>query len=323
MYIEFLLIVVGFFLLIKGADLLVTGTSNIAKRFNIPEIIIGLTIVSIGTSVPELFVSLKSALNGYSDMALGNVIGSNITNLLLILGTAAIIRPIEFNRQARLIELPLCLIITIIFALMCNIGTGISRIDAIVLVFILLAYIVYLSIMAIKGNEFDHEGGPFKFSFRSIHKNFDKKVFKDILFTVIGILGLKFGGDFVVNNAVSVAEYFKLSEKIISITILAVGTSLPELVTSVSAAIKGKSDIAIGNIIGSNIFNILLIIGMSSLISPIIFNISYNIDLIILTIAMLFLALFPYLPPKNEVSRSNGIAYVIMYVLYLVSIFIW
>ena len=211
----------------------------------------------------------------------------------------------------------------IIFALMCNIGTGISRIDAIVLVFILLAYIVYLSIMAIKGNEFDHEGGPFKFSFRSLHKNFDKKVFKDILFTVIGILGLKFGGDFVVNNAVSVAEYFKLSEKIISVTILAVGTSLPELVTSVSAAIKGKSDIAIGNIIGSNIFNILLIIGMSSLISPITFNISYNIDLVILTIAMLFLSLFPYIPPKNEVSRSNGIAYVIMYVLYLVSIFIW
>ena len=121
MYIEFLLIVVVFFLLIKGADLLVIGTSNIAKRFNIPEIIIGLTIVSIGTSVPELFVSLKSALNGYSDMALGNVIGSNITNLLLILGTAAIIKPIEFNRQARLIELPLCLIITIIFLGLCYI----------------------------------------------------------------------------------------------------------------------------------------------------------------------------------------------------------
>lgn len=320
MYIEFLLIVVGFFLLIKGADLLVTGTSNIAKRFNIPEIIIGLTIVSIGTSVPELFVSLKSALNGYSDMALGNVIGSNITNLLLILGTSAIIKPIEFNRQARLIELPLCLIITIIFALMCNIGSGISRIDAIILMFMLIGYIVYLSIMAIKGNEFDGEHKLFHLGFR---KNFDRRVIKDIIFTIFGIVGLKFGGDFVVNNAVSVAEYFKLSEKIISVTILAVGTSLPELVTSVSAAIKGKSDIAIGNIIGSNIFNILLIIGMSSMISPITFNASYNIDLIILTIAMLFLALFPYLPPKNEVSRSNGIVYVVMYALYLVSIFIW
>ena len=320
MYIEFLLIVVGFFLLIKGADLLVTGTSNIAKRFNIPEIIIGLTIVSIGTSVPELFVSLKSALNGYSDMALGNVIGSNITNLLLILGTSAIIKPIEFNRQARLIELPLCLIITIIFALMCNIGSGISRIDAIILMFMLIGYIVYLSIMAIKGNEFDGEHKLFQLGFR---KNFDRRVIKDIIFTILGIVGLKFGGDFVVNNAVSVAEYFKLSEKIISVTILAVGTSLPEFVTSVSAAIKGKSDIAIGNIIGSNIFNILLIIGMSSMISPITFNVSYNIDLIILTIAMLFLALFPYLPPKNEVSRSNGIVYVVMYALYLVSIFIW
>lgn len=322
MYIEFLLIVVGFFLLIKGADLLVTGTSNIAKRFNIPEIIIGLTIVSIGTSVPELFVSLKSALNGYSDMALGNVIGSNITNLLLILGMAAIIKPIEFNRQARLIELPLCLIITIIFALMCNIGTGISRIDAIVLVFILLAYIVYLSIMAIKGNEFDHEGGPFKFSFRSLHKNFDKKVFKDILFTVIGILGLKFGGDFVVNNAVSVAEYFKLSEKIISVTILAVGTSLPELVTSVSAAIKGKSDIAIGNIIGSNIFNMTFIIGIASLIKPITYNISYNTDLLILFAATVLLFLFQYIPPKKMMSRRNGFMYLICYILYMIKVFV-
>ena len=150
----------------------------------------------------------------------------------------------------------------------------------------------------------------------------NNSIIKNIVLILIGIIGLKFGGDFVVNNSVKIAEYFNLSEKVISLTILAIGTSLPELVTSITAAIKGNSDIAIGNIIGSNIFNILLIIGVSAFNHPIMYNISYNFDIIVLFVATIILALFPIIPPKNEMSRANGVVYVLLYALYMVKLFL-
>ena len=250
MILSSILIVIGFVLLIVGADLLVDGASGIAKNFHIPEIIIGLTIVSIGTSMPELFVSITSALDGYSDMAIGNIVGSNLSNLLLILGLSATIKPVFFQKETRIYEIPMCLFVTGLLMYFCNTGTGISR------------------------------------------------------------------------HAVDIANYFNLSEKLISLTILAVGTSLPELVTSVTAAIKGNSDIAIGNIIGSNIFNILLIIGTSAFITPITYNITYNFDFTVLLVSSIILALFPFIPPKNEMSRMNGIVYLLIYAGYMAILFI-
>lgn len=309
------LIVLGFILLIKGADLLVEGASNVAKKFHIPEIIIGLTIVSIGTSLPELFVSVKSAIEGFPDMAIGNVVGSNIANLLLILGTSAIIKTVAFKRETRLIEIPICLAVSIIFMVLCNVGQDVTRIDAIILVALFIAFIIYTIVMAAKGEEFDKEDEE------EIQEEKDTgSTIKNILYIILGIALLKFGGDFTVDNAVNVANFFGLSEKLISVTILAVGTSLPEFVTSVSAAIKGKSDIAIGNIIGSNIFNMLLIIGVSALIKPIIYNVSYNIDMIFVLVATAVLALFPVIPPKNKMSRGNGIVYVVLYGVYLATL---
>lgn len=322
MIVSVILIIVGFVLLIKGADFLVDGSSNVAKKFHIPEIIIGLTIISIGTSMPELFVSIKSALEGYSDMSLGNVIGSNICNLLLILGLSTMIRRIDFKRETRLIEVPMCLFITIVFMIICNIGQDVSRIDAVILTSLFILFIAYTIFMALKGEKFDKEDDNVDEEKNKIEENKQTSTLKDIIWIILGIIALKIGGDLTVDNAVNVAEHFKLSEKIISVTILAIGTSLPEMVTSVSAAIKGKSDIAIGNILGSNIFNMLFIIGTSALIKPITYNISYNKDLIILTIATIILALFPLIPPKNKMSRRNGWLYFIMYIAYMVSLFI-
>lgn len=320
MAISVILIILGFILLIKGADFLVDGSSSVAKKFHIPEIVIGLTIISIGTSMPELFVSIKSALEGHSDMSLGNVIGSNICNLLLILGLSTMIRRIDFKRETRLIEVPMCLAVTVIFMIICNLGLGISRIDAIILTVLFVLFIAYTIFMALKGEKFDKEDNE-DLEEKVEESSKPTSTLKDIVSIILGIIALKIGGDLTVDNAVNVAEYFNLSEKIISVTILAIGTSLPELVTSVSAAIKGKSDIAIGNILGSNIFNMLLIIGTSALIKPITYNISYNKDLIILIVATIILALFPLIPPKNKMSKRNGWLYFIMYIGYMISLF--
>lgn len=318
MLISIFLIVVGFVLLIKGADFLVEGSSNIAKKFHIPEIIIGLTIVSIGTSMPELFVSTTSSVNGYADMSIGNIVGSNLCNLLLILGMSAMIRPIKFQKETRLIEMPMCLAITIIFMIFCNTSGTIQKSEAIALIILFVMFILYTIIMGKKGEQFDKDNTIVEIETE------DKpiSIIKNVIFIILGVIGLKIGGDLTVENSLVIARAFNVSEKIIGLTILAIGTSLPELVTSVTAAIKGNSDIAIGNIIGSNIFNILFIIGVSALISPLAYNFTYNIQMAILIIAMLVLALFPVIPPKNEMSRFNGVIYLILYVIYMAILFV-
>lgn len=310
MFVSAFLIIIGFALLILGADWLVDGASNIAKKFHIPEIIIGLTIVSIGTSMPELFVSTTSALDGFSDMAIGNVIGSNMCNLLLILGISTIIKPVKFQKETMIYEIPMCLVFTIIFIIMCNTGATITRTESIILMILFIMFISYTIFMGKKQSNIAKQN-------ETKQKIEVKSILKDIVIIVLGIVALKIGGDLTVNNAVKIAEIFKVSEKIIALTILAVGTSLPELVTSVTAAIKGNSDIAIGNIIGSNIFNILLIIGVSSTITPIVYNVTYNVEMALLILGTIILALFPVIPPKNEMSRLNGVTYLFLYGAYL------
>lgn len=304
-----ILIIIGFILLIKGADFLVDGASGIAKKFGIPQMIVGLTIVSIGTSMPELFVSVTSAINGFSDVSVGNVIGSNLCNLLLILGITGIITDIKFERNTKYIEIPFLLVSTFVFFVMAQTGT-ISRINAGILMILFLIFIMYTIISAkrqhINTTEADEE----------IAQN-DNSVLKNIILIIVGIVALKYGGDFVVNNSTQIAKIIGISEKIISVTIIAIGTSLPELVTSVVAAIRKNTDMAIGNIIGSNIFNLLLILGVSSFIKPIIYNFSYNIDLIILFGASIVLFLIPHMGKKEYMTKAGGITFLIMYASYM------
>lgn len=312
MTIQIILIIIGFILLIKGADILVEGSSAIAKKMHISEIIIGLTIVSIGTSMPELVVSTTSAIEGYSDMSVGNIIGSNICNLLLILGLSAIIKPVKFQQQTKWIENPLSIILTIIFCIMCNINQDINRTEGALLIILFILFLIYTVVMGIKSQK------------KEVLMQLDEKqkinTLKNTMLIILGIAILKIGGDLVVHNSEQIARILKVSDKIISLTIVAIGTSLPELVTSVTAAIKGDSDIAIGNIVGSNIFNMLLIIGLSALITPINYNITYNAQIIILFIGMILMLIFPFIKPKNIMSRTNGLICVILYIIYLINL---
>lgn len=319
MVVNILLIALGFALLVKGADFLVDGASGVAKRFHIPEIIIGLTIVSIGTSMPELFVSITSAIDGYSDMAIGNVIGSNLCNLLLILGISAAINPIIFKKETKLIEIPICIGTSIVFLILANIGNSISRIDAIILIALFIAFICYTIMMAKKGEDFDEISEEEKQ--RSAEKGKKRKIIVNIIYIIVGIIALKIGGDLVVEHSEKIAKMFNVSDKIIGLTIVAIGTSLPELVTSVTAALKKNSDIAIGNIIGSNIFNMLLIIGAAAAISPMNYNTSYNLQMGILIVATIVLGIFPYTDRKDEMTISNGITYLMLYALYMAMLF--
>lgn len=319
MAVNILLIALGFVLLVKGADFLVDGASGVAKRFHIPEIIIGLTIVSIGTSMPELFVSITSAIDGYSDMAIGNVIGSNLCNLLLILGISATINPIIFKKETKLIEIPICLGVSIVFLILANIGNSISRIDAIILIALFIAFICYTIMMARKGEDFDEISEEEKQ--RSAEEGKKRKIIVNIIYIIVGIIALKIGGDLVVEHSEKIAKMFNVSDKIIGLTIVAIGTSLPELVTSVTAALKKNSDIAIGNIIGSNIFNMLLIIGAAAAISPMNYNTSYNLQMGILIVATIVLGIFPYTDRKDEMTISNGITYLMLYALYMAMLF--
>ncbi len=317
---DILLITIGFLLLVKGADYLVEGASHIAKRFHIPEIVIGLTIVAIGTSMPELVVSLTSALEGHSDIAVGNIIGSNIANMFLILGMCSIIKPLEFKKQSRLIENPLTLFFTILLFVLCNNGNSesahlITKNEGILLLVLCVLYIVYNIIMAKKGEKFDLEEGQ-----ELQEETIPTKILKAIFNVIIGIIGLKLGGDLVVRSCVAIASSFGVSEELISLTIVAVSTSLPELITSITATRKGETDMAIGNILGSQIFNIVLIIGASAFLCPINYATSYNKYMIVLIMGTIMLSLFPFVGTKNKMTRSNGIPFVFIYILYMISL---
>lgn len=318
MVVYILLILLGFFLLIKGADILVDGASNIARKFNIPEIVIGLTIVAIGTSMPELMVSLNASLKGLGDISIGNIIGSNLANLLLILGITSLISPLLFKRETKVFEGPFTLFVTLVFFLVSNFSLlrndlKISRIEGIILLLLCLIFFVYNFIMTKKGKEFDGEKNDISIK--------DKKkinTVQSVLMVVFGILGLKFGGDFVVENVRKLSLELGISEKLVSLTIVAFSTSLPELITSITATRKGDEDMAIGNIIGSNILNIVLIIGISAVISPINYSIIYNFDMYLLLAVTFIFVLYPFIGKKNTMTKLNGVIFVCIYFFYMI-----
>ena len=313
MFTQILFILIGFMLLIKGADFLVDGSSAIAKKLHISELIIGLTIVSIGTSMPELFVSTTSALEGYSDISIGNIIGSNICNLLFILGLSAVIRPVKFKNQTKWIDNPMSIILTLIFLIICNTNQDVSKFEGIILIGLFILFLTYTIIMA-KRNQQDV---IIQFSAEEAKKI---SIVKNAILIILGIVILKLGGELVVENAKRIAVALNISEKVIGLTIVAVGTSLPELVTSVTAAIRAESDIAIGNIVGSNIFNMLLIIGVSAIIKPITYNVTYNSQMAILFIGMIMITIFPFIKPKDNLSRLEGLACVLLYIFYIIKL---
>ena len=319
MFVNIILVLIGFVLLVKGADFLVDGASNLAKKFNIPQIVIGLTIVAIGTSMPELVVSLNSAMNGYSDLSLGNIIGSNLVNLLFILGICAIIKPLPFSKGSIKFEIPFSITITILLFFFCINGNSssqyiLSQPEGIFFIVLCILFILYNFKISKQSKELYENNLPTTIDEKNL------TVLQSLAFILIGILGLKFGGDFVVNGSIEIATILGISEKLIGLTIVAIGTSLPELFTSVVATRKGETDIAIGNILGSQIFNILLILGISSIICPINYSISYNKDLILLIISSGLLALYPFIGMKNHMTRGNGILFVSIYVVYIITL---
>lgn len=302
-------IAIGFAMLMLGAQWLVDGSSAIARKYHIPEIIIGLTIVSIGTSMPELMVSLTSALEGHSDISIGNVIGSNLCNLLLILGLTSLIAPLKFQKNTQKYEIPIMVDATILVFILANVGKSISRFDGLIISIVFIMFILYTIFSAKKSMNNDIK--------QEAKKDKKQNAFMAILKIVLGIVLLKIGGDVSVDNAIIVARELGVTEKVIGLTIIAIGTSLPELITSVVAAHKGDIDIAIGNIVGSNIFNVLLILGVSSVISPITYSLSYNFEFIYVIIASILLYMFAATGKKYTMTRLNGLIYLLMYGAYM------
>ena len=327
MIINILLTALGFFLLVVGADILVDGAGSVAKKFKIPVIVIGLTIVAIGTSMPEMVVSTAAAITGHSDISIGNVVGSNIANLLFILGVCAVIKPLKVKKQTKLIENFIAIATTIILCLVCmvlnyitpampeGIATNqslsaipilqITRVEGIFLLISFAFFICYTIWISKKAN--DEEEVEIK----------ELSLFKSCAFIVLGVIALKFGGDLVVEYVSAIAKAIGITERVISLTIVAFSTSLPELITSINATKKGEVDMAIGNIIGSGIFNILLILGVSAVISPINYAVNYNFDLIVLLIATIIFAIFPFVGQKDHMSKREGIFFILAYLGYL------
>lgn len=309
---EYLLLIVGFVLVIKGADVLVDGASSIAKKFGVSSLMIGLTIVAFGTSAPELIVNILASFNGSTEIAIGNVLGSNISNILLILGITALITPLAVTKGTTWKEIPLSLlaVIMLFFAANDRIVDGrsfaeISRIDGVMLIAMFIVFIYYtFGIAKVKGEEGEEEIK-------------ERPQWISILMIIGGMLGLFLGGKFVVENASTIAASFGLSESLIGLTVVAIGTSLPELATSIVAARKGNADIAVGNIVGSNIFNVLWILGLSSLIKPLPFTEFSNLDLGVDIAGTLLLFITLFIGKRHTVQRWQGALFVTGYIVYI------
>ena len=311
--VDVICILVGLVMILVGSDWLVDGASGVARKYGISEFVIGMTIVGIGTSMPELVSSAISAIGGHGDMALGNVTGSNICNVLLILGVTALISPIGYTKSNIRKDIPLALAVSLFLLLVLYNGfglfggvPGISRVDA---MFLLLFFVIFMADSFKSGKQ------------DAVAEEFEEvkpmPIGKAAVLIVLGLAGLVFGGRLFVDHTVNIAEQFQVSEAFISITLMAVGTSLPELATCVVAARKGKNQLALGNVIGSNIFNILLIIGASGLISP--FEIqsisAVDMAMVVVVVAMLWMAALTF--KKRELDRVEGAIFLLCYIGYI------
>jgi cation:H+ antiporter len=312
---SFVYVAIGFALLIKAADFLVDGAAALAVRFSMSEIVIGLTIVSFGTSAPELIVNVIASIRGNSEITLGNVIGSNIINTLLILGVAGLISSIKLEKNTVWREIPFSLLAAIVLFIACNDmmfdgqANLLSRVDGILFLFFFVIFVAYT--FAVSNVESDHTPDIKTLSISKIW-----------LYLILGAIGLFFGGKLVVDNAIDIARSLEISEKVVGLTVVAIGTSLPELVTSAVAAFKKKADIAIGNIVGSNIFNIFFVLAISTIIRPIPFIDELNVDVLILISISVILFLIMFTGKKRVIDRWESIFLVAIYVAYMIFILI-
>lgn len=316
----YFLFLIGFVFLIKGADLLVEGASSIAKRFKISQIIIGLTIVSFGTSLPELLVNITASFKGSSEIAIGNIFGSNIANILLILGVSAIIRPLPITKNIYFSEIPFSLIATLLVGFLANATLfpsekttvmTLGRFDGGILLVFFTLFLAYIYVV-VRSNDDEEKlaEGPV----------FSNK--KASLYILAGLVGLYFGGEWVVNGGMQFARELGYSETFIGLTVLAIGTSLPELFTSAVAAYKGNTDIAVGNVVGSNIFNLLWVLGVSALLNPLPFDVASNTDIGMIILASALLLFAVAVGGKTRIIRWEGTLFVLVYlgyILYLIN----
>ncbi len=330
-FLQLLLLILGFVMLVKGADWFVDGAVGIAEKFKIPSLVIGLTIVAMGTSAPEAAISITAAAKGSAAISIGNVVGSNIMNILVILGLAAVIVPLAVQKSTQKYEMPFVLVITAALLWMGWDGY-VSRIDGVILWIFFLLYLYYMYRIAKQGmaaekasteGSFAIAGGTsngFAVSTTSTALAAEQKVmniWKAIFLTVLGIVLIVWGSDITVDAATNIAKALGVSDRIIGLTIVALGTSLPELFTSVNAARKGNADIAVGNIIGSCVFNILFVIGTSALIIPIGFNPDFRIDTVVAIGAALLLWLLSF-NKDRQIKRWGGATLLAGYVGYFV-----
>ena len=303
---QVLLLVVGFVMLIKGADWFVDGAASLAGKFGIPQIVIGLTIVAMGTSAPEAAVSISAALQENAGITIGNVVGSNIMNVLVILGLASVIIPIAVKKSTIKYEIPFTILATAVLAVLGLWDNEISTLEGCIIWALFLAYLGYLFFMTKKGDA-EVEEADSKLD----------KVWKMIVFVLIGGGLIVWGSDVTVDAATNIAKFFNMSDQLIGLTIVALGTSLPELITSVTAAKKGNADIAIGNIVGSNLFNILFVVGTTALITPVVYADSFFVDSIVAVVTMVLLW-FLVMNKDRKLKRWGGAILLVGYVAYFV-----
>lgn len=307
--IELIFLIVGFAMLVKGADWFVEGASGLAEKFGIPQLVIGLTIVAMGTSMPEAAVSIAAALKGSADITIGNVLGSNILNIFLILGLTAFVTKVAVGESTIKYEIPFVILVTVVLAILGMTGGEITFAEGISLWIFFLGYLFYLLRMAMDNKEETEESSEEEASLLQL-----------LFFIAVGIVLIVWGSNVSVDAASEIARMFGLSERMIGLTIVAFGTSLPELVTSVAAATKGKADIAIGNIVGSNIFNILFVVGTTALVTPVAFASNFIIDSVVSAAAAGLLLLF--VAKKKHLDRKDGVMFLVCYAIYFVYLLI-
>jgi len=309
----YVLLIIGFVLLIKGADFLVDGASSVGRRLNVSDLVIGLTVVAFGTSTPELFVNIFASIKGNIDIAIGNVIGSNIANIFLILGISAVIFPLAVSKGTVWKEIPLSLLAALLLGAMANDQlidkssiSALTRIDGLVFVSFFIIFIYYSFSIAKRIDGIDEHIPQKQYG-----------LLKSFLLIIGGLIGLSIGGNWIVNSAVHIASKLGVSESLIGLSIVAVGTSLPELATSAVAAYKKNVEIAVGNVVGSNIFNIFFVLGLSSIIKPLPFQPGSNIDIGVVILASLLLFLWMFTGKKHSLDRWEGIVFIILYASYI------
>jgi len=310
----YIFLIAGFILLIKGAGFLVNGASSIARRFNVSDLVIGLTIVAFGTSTPELFVNIFASFKGNTDIAIGNVLGSNIANIFLILGVSAAIYPLTVTKGTVWKEIPFSLLAILVLGVLANdrlidksSSSALMRADGLIFLFFFIIFLYYSSSIAkrIEGME---EHVPAK----------QYGLAKSSLWVMFGLIGLTLGGKWIVDGAVQLATRFGMSQSLVGLTIVAVGTSLPELATSAMAAYKRNVEIAVGNVVGSNIFNIFFVLSASSIIKPLPFKETSNIDIGMVILAELLLFVFMFTGRKRLLDRWEGIVFLLLYAAYII-----